>query len=571
MDSKDILELNQLILSAIDGNIATADFARLDRWIRDDSEAANHYVEFMILYAGLRQPGQVSTFFSETGAESESDSGLDMQVWNELASFEKTAETVETESQAKISSSSHETSPRVERKISRMAIYTSILSTAALLFMAVFVYLNPRTSNSVVGVLAETIDAQWRDNAAPMGVGQDLRAGVLSLQRGLAHVRFDSGASVILEGPAQVELLSGNSMSLRQGKIVATVGRDAIGFVVNTPQGKILDLGTEFGIQVDPVGQSQVHVFQGEVILYPTNQDGRMKVSEGDAKSVDQSGKVVDIPLQTAAFVRQDEMSSKLLAQTGNSYYRWKAWVFDIHRDPSLVAHYFYAKDNTRPESLLNAVAAAKGPAGHFGGQGRTAPTWVTGRWPEKSAVRFERGKNQAIIIGADPTLSVNGPVTVSTWVYYPNKTQMGGHLISCRQDYHVNFQFSMFDEHYKYEYQRNQFEFLRFNQKDSGCYSQEFIQKPQTWYHFVMTYDMGTVCFYVNGKLFESKPYISRSDAKETEIIIGALKWDNRYVLPEGDFDGIIDDLMIFNRSLGGDEIQKIYEAGLPASGSAL
>ena len=241
MDSKDILELNRLILSAIDGNISEGDFVRLDKWLRSDSEATNHYVEFMILYAGLRQPGQVSTFFSETGVESESDSGLDMQVWNELASFEKTAETVETESQAKISSPSQETSPRVERKVSRMAIYTSILSTAALLFMAVFVYLNPRTGNSVVGVLAETIDAQWRDNAIPAGVGQDLRAGVLSLQRGLAHVRFDSGASVILEGPAQIELLSGNSMSLRQGKIVATVGRDAIGFVVNMSSLSILN------------------------------------------------------------------------------------------------------------------------------------------------------------------------------------------------------------------------------------------------------------------------------------------------------------------------------------------
>ena len=50
-------------------------------------------------------------------------------------------------------------------------------------------------------------------------------------------------------------------------------------------------------------------------------------------------------------------------------------------------------------------------------------------------------------------------------------------------------------------------------------------------------------------------------------EIVLGAQKLNGRYVLPEGDFDGIVDELMIFKRCLDTAEIKEIYEAGLPAS----
>jgi hypothetical protein len=53
--------------------------------------------------------------------------------------------------------------------------------------------------------------------------------------------------------------------------------------------------------------------------------------------------------------------------------------------------------------------------------------------------------------------------------------------------------------------------------------------------------------------------------DASAAEIVIGAIKINGSYVLPEGDFDGVVDELMIFNRCLNAGEIQKIYESGLP------
>jgi hypothetical protein len=557
-------QIMDILILSLEGEAGSEDLQKLKAILDISSEARDYYLKAVIAAECIREMDWEAKDFAN---ETDSCEGFNTTLWKALADEEKNAETIEIAQPPAQETVVYQMPVQIQRRVSRMSLAAIIISTAALLLLLVYVFLNPRTPGSVVGVLTEAVDAQWQDNAMPAEAGQDLRKGSFSLQRGLVQVRFDSGARVILEGPAQVELLSGNSMYLRRGKIVATVGREAIGFVVNTPQGKVLDLGTEYGIQVNQTGQSQVHVFNGEVLLYLAGREDHLRISQGSAKAVSPDGSVADIPLQSAGFIRSEEMNSKVLAYAGNSYHRWKAWVFDIHRDPSLVAHYFYSKDTAQPTCLLNAVKVSREQSGTFGGQERAAPTWVAGRWAGKDAVRFERGKNQAIVISPDAALSINGPITISAWVYYPEEMQKGGHLISCREGNHVNFQFSVFDQHYEYEQQRNQFEFLRFNQDHTGVYSQEFIQRAGLWYHFVAAYDTKTVCFYVNGKVLKSEPYVSNSDMKATEIILGAQKLNGRYVLPGGDFDGIVDELMLFNRCLNGDEIQRIYEIGTPVS----
>jgi hypothetical protein len=568
-------QLSEWILKELEGTLSPKEFHAMERLLSSDSDALDFYINSYFSISYFMEPFQMPQDVTDVD---KGRNAIDSELWKELAEIERNAETVEVAPprEVPVYPIYQVTPAQVRHPVSRMSITSILISMAALIMLLVYVFLNPRTSVPVVGMMVDTVGAKWQDETAAMQPGQELQKGPLYLRQGLARIRFDSGASVILEGPAQVDLLSGNSLYVHEGKIVATVGREAIGFVVNTPEGKILDLGTEFGIRVESAGRSQVHVFQGEVFLYPGNQGGHMKISAGNASSIDKNGQVRDIPVQRAAFIRQEELDSKIMARSNNTYYRWKSFIFEAHRDPSLVAHYFCTKDDAQPDSLLNAAPLMQGQlTGRFGVEGRAAPTWVAGRWPEKSAVRFERGKNQAIVIPSSPTLSINGPITISAWVYYPDEIQNGGHLISCREDYHVNFQFAIFDRNYVYSDQRYRFEFLRFNPKRTnqeyiGAYSQEFIQRAGVWYYFVVTHDMENICFYVNGRLFENKPYASYSDAKGTEIVIGGQKLNGRYALPEGDFDGVVDELMIFKRCLNSDEIQKMYEAGLPVSGTS-
>ena len=84
------------------------------------------------------------------------------------------------------------------------------------------------------------------------------------IDRGLAEVRFRCGARVVLEGPARLELLSGRAARLHHGKLTARVPPEATGFEVLRPQGKVIDLGTEFGVVGRPTaGATDVYVFEG--------------------------------------------------------------------------------------------------------------------------------------------------------------------------------------------------------------------------------------------------------------------------------------------------------------------
>lgn len=115
-----------------------------------------------------------------------------------------------------------------------------------------------------VAWLVNAQDCRWADGTEPAGT---MHAGtVLRVERGLVEVRFRSGARVVLNGPAVLELLSGNSARLLHGRLSARVPEPAIGFELLSPRGKVVDLGTEFGVAVADDGVTDVYVFEGKVV-----------------------------------------------------------------------------------------------------------------------------------------------------------------------------------------------------------------------------------------------------------------------------------------------------------------
>ena len=59
---------------------------------------------------------------------------------------------------------------------------------------------------------------------------------------------FFNNVTVLLQGPAGIHLKSLDHMVLSHGQFTAEVPEGAEGFTVSTPQGKIIDLGTQFGV-----------------------------------------------------------------------------------------------------------------------------------------------------------------------------------------------------------------------------------------------------------------------------------------------------------------------------------
>ena len=133
-----------------------------------------------------------------------------------------------------------------------------------------------------VAWLVNAHDCQWADDAPLRG---DLRPGrVLAIQRGLAQIRFASGATVVLQGPARLELLGPTSAKLHSGKLTAQVPPAAKGFAILSPQGRVVDLGTEFGISVGADGAADVLVYEGKVHAFAA-QDAKTPVSLGERQA----------------------------------------------------------------------------------------------------------------------------------------------------------------------------------------------------------------------------------------------------------------------------------------------
>jgi len=116
-----------------------------------------------------------------------------------------------------------------------------------------------------VAVLTEAEGCKWAGSELPTVQGSRLRPGTLALAEGMATLRFANGATLTLEAPTTLEIIDAMHCRLIEGSLIANVPDPAHGFTVDTPEMKVVDLGTRFGVTASGVGSSHVLVFEGEI------------------------------------------------------------------------------------------------------------------------------------------------------------------------------------------------------------------------------------------------------------------------------------------------------------------
>lgn len=121
------------------------------------------------------------------------------------------------------------------------------------------------TRDGTVATLVRAQQCQWAGSSLPTVEGARLKPGMLDLIEGLAVLRFDSGAELVLEAPATVEVLDGMNCKLRRGTLVAEVPPQAKGFSIDTKDAKVIDWGTKFGLSAGEDGKYLVQVMEGLV------------------------------------------------------------------------------------------------------------------------------------------------------------------------------------------------------------------------------------------------------------------------------------------------------------------
>ncbi|EWH10217.1 hypothetical protein DS2_08957 [Catenovulum agarivorans DS-2] len=148
---------------------------------------------------------------------------------------------------------------------------------------------------SVQNNLAVVTKVAALSSVSEFSVGKKLNKGKIYLDQGYSEVAMGNGVVLVLEAPIQLDIRSENLVILEKGKLVAKVPPQAIGFRVDTPSSEIIDLGTEFAVDVNERGESQVHVLDGEVKARASKQQAfkMLKKDQALAFSLDEKMQII--------------------------------------------------------------------------------------------------------------------------------------------------------------------------------------------------------------------------------------------------------------------------------------
>ncbi|MFD0893071.1 FecR domain-containing protein [Luteolibacter ambystomatis] len=155
---------------------------------------------------------------------------------------------------------------------------------------------------TITGMMGVTWDGVAGDRSVDLKHG----SGTTRITSGLLEVTFGSGTRTVIEGPANFEVTGHNSMSLTYGKVVADVPKGAEGFTVNYADGRIVDLGTEFGVDIGR-GEKVANfgVFRGEIEFQPKGEGARpVRLLENHAVLAGE-GRIQSVPFDQAKFTRR--------------------------------------------------------------------------------------------------------------------------------------------------------------------------------------------------------------------------------------------------------------------------
>ena len=256
-----------------------------------------------------------------------------------------------------------------------------------------------------IAVLKENADAVW--NGASPAAGAGLVPGTLKLESGMAAIEFTSGARVLLEGPAELELISGMEALCRSGKLRANVPPPAHGFTIVTPTSRVVDLGTAFGLSVREDGSALVKVMQGKVEL--RCRESVHSLEQNAAASIDPAGNANPAVTPDEAFPTEENFFDRITAGERRSAARWKTAAASLAKDPATLVSFNFQESTSSSRSVRNhGTQAPRESHASLVGAG-----WTEGRWPGKRALEF-KGQSDSMLFRLDHT---SPAATFLAWV----------------------------------------------------------------------------------------------------------------------------------------------------------
>lgn len=234
-------------------------------------------------------------------------------------------------------------------------------------------------------VMGNLFDAKWAPENSGRRQGDSLGDELLKLESGVAEVQFFSGATMIIQGPAEIALNSAWEATCNEGVVRMRVPPAARGFKLHGPATEIVDLGTEFGFEVRN-GKAHVEVLDGEISFKHRNGEERI-VEKGSAWGLPQDSAEIESEIGQVAFPELGSFDLQARSLLRKDFEHWQVYSREFARDKRMIAYYTF--DREHPAALVASLAEPR--SSEFDGAVVLAET-AAGRWPGmKQALEFRR------------------------------------------------------------------------------------------------------------------------------------------------------------------------------------
>ncbi|MCA9122240.1 MAG: FecR domain-containing protein [Planctomycetaceae bacterium] len=541
-------ERTQLIDSLLDGDISDADFLRLEAELSIDSNARREYYERVKLSLLLENVAgeYLTTLPSKPVSAQEAAAVTKYWRWAfSLMAVVAAALFISLGLQfAALREDQHHPAEHPSNGLASSSVENAVTGFA---------------------VVSGQADAVW-GAAKSLGMGSLVSTGELHLLSGVVQLELFSGVSIVVEGDAVFSVVSPMEVAVARGKIRARVPEPAHGFRIRTDEGDVIDLGTEFALNVNDEG-SEVHVLDGEIEWQPQGAEPQ-KMEQGESLRRLKDGR--SVAATDSEFVGVSELKERLQVEQSARFDRWEQFTVGLRQDPRLLAYYQITNGNLSARRLPN-LALGSGVTSSEGAV--VAAVAAPGRWGQTDgALDFSPA-------GSRVRLSIPGEyqsLTLLCWVrinsldrWYNSLFLTDGH-----EEGEPHWQIMDDGRLFFSVKKRDVFDRSKGELDKHVYYSPKFWDSSLSgqWLMVATVYDVDAmqVTHFLNGQVL-SQEAIPREYLVES-VRIGNASLCN-WGLPEKNqpkfavrnLNGSLDEFALFAAALSADEIQELYDVGRP------
>lgn len=391
-------------------------------------------------------------------------------------------------------------------------------------------------------------DIKW--NSPAKSLGEEITEGEIILERGQLTITYNHGAEVKIEGPAHYSLKSLDLAEIKYGQLAAKVPEAAQGFTIEAPKAAIVDLGTEFAMNVSKEGKSQVYVYEGEVVSSLLGENGTSLLN---ANLYDNEGIQIDSNTETVSdlnggedFIRVENKTDKDLIITSEyietvrkhsplAYWRFENSENGIVKNE--MGQDFQGKLTRKARTANNKFTVDKGHIGGF--------------LVEQEIYGFNK-KNYTIELWLNAKERASDMSLVSIMNPQPlNKKDGYLHLVYTQlMSNNKRLRCKPFDFRYSHRYPATR------NVGKNAFAGESYT--PGKWYHMVCVRNDSSFSLYLNGELKQTIEEKPNNDDLPYIFFMGKI--DPLRTMRQ--FIGQIDEVALYKRALSQDEILEHFNA---------